>query len=280
MNSTSFLLLFGSLLSLTACNLYGGIDKPSGDAQHLSAARACLDNGDYDCAQTNYQALSSNENDVKISEEELTTLAQQNIFSISDLVSTLGSSRGNGSSLAQLAGVLAARGKTDGNTRVILQSTWASDGNIQNANLKAFSKFLVSYAMLNEVLASAVTDSNNGLAQGDLVANPSVCVSSFSSNPTSCYTDTTDCGAPAGTALLDTTPSDVSSMDSATNWDTAPTLQKVFESLVAASASIGNLNSNDEGVFKTITELQAAFAVLPNAACKRQALLIALFVNQ
>ena len=69
---------------LTACNLYGGLSKPANDEQYLVAARACLDRGDYACAKENYQALSTNYNDVRISETGLTTLAETRIFSISD----------------------------------------------------------------------------------------------------------------------------------------------------------------------------------------------------
>ena len=42
----SVILGFIALLN-SGCNLFGGIDTPSGDAQLLSAARACFDQGDF-----------------------------------------------------------------------------------------------------------------------------------------------------------------------------------------------------------------------------------------
>jgi hypothetical protein len=56
------------LIGLSGCNLFGGIDSPSGDAQIASAARACLDQGDYACALSNYQKLSSADSDITNSE--------------------------------------------------------------------------------------------------------------------------------------------------------------------------------------------------------------------
>ena len=269
----------GCVFSITACNLYGGIDKPSGDTQLLSAARACLDTGDYACAQTNYQALSSAQNDVKISEQELTTLAQQNIFSISDLISTLGGSFGSGSSLALLTGVIASRGKTDGATRTALQAAYAADQNINDVNLKAFTQFLAAYAMLNQILASAVQNGTS-LAQSDIVKNPSGCANLAVG---ACALDTTLCVAPTGSGLLDSTATEVTDLAHAANWSGPPTLAKVFYSLTGAAAGITQLKpSGATGIFKAINTLNSSFAQFSAAhlyACERQALLTTLFFS-
>ena len=49
------------------CNVFKSIDHPSTDAQYRSAAEACLDQGDIQCAESNLAKLSSNEQDVKLS---------------------------------------------------------------------------------------------------------------------------------------------------------------------------------------------------------------------
>ena len=55
------------LISMFGCNLFKSIDHPSTDAQYRSAAEACLDQGDIQCAESNLAKLSSNEQDVKLS---------------------------------------------------------------------------------------------------------------------------------------------------------------------------------------------------------------------
>ena len=209
-------LMVGALLSLTSCNLYGGIDKPSGDNQILMAARACLDHGDYVCAQQNYQALSNNENDVKVSELALTALAQNGLFSMSDLLLALGSDRGSAKSLTAMSGLIAGRGKTDGTSRANIQSVFVSLTTIQDAKLKAFMQFLTATALVNQILAGAIT-SNNALAITDLVTGACAGI---------CATDAT-CAKPAADLLLDTDVSGEPSSNwpSAMRWSTSPIVE-------------------------------------------------------
>ena len=49
-------------LVLQGCvNIFDPLDSPSGEAQLLSAARACFDDGDFACAREFYGKLGSNE---------------------------------------------------------------------------------------------------------------------------------------------------------------------------------------------------------------------------
>ena len=59
---------------LSSCNLTEKIDNPRGDAQILSAARACLDLGDYECAFKYYSKLSNDVGEVKGTEIAFATL--------------------------------------------------------------------------------------------------------------------------------------------------------------------------------------------------------------
>src|SRR4051812_4388213 len=76
--STAFSCLFGAslILSIAGCNLFSPLDKPSGDPQILSAARACLDRADYGCALDFYEKLSAESNDIKLVEEAYAILDQ------------------------------------------------------------------------------------------------------------------------------------------------------------------------------------------------------------
>jgi hypothetical protein len=188
----SFLVILPLVMS--GCNLYGGLSKPSDDNQYLVAARACLDSGDYPCAINNYNALSSQYNDEKVSELGLTLLAQENIFSISDLVASLGDNLGSSASFAFLAVALQQRGVTGGAARTTIKQVYDSDSGItDDTKLLAFSRFIATLAMMNEVLANAV-GANGTLTAADIVATPATCNSSNG-------TDIVACAAPAGTAL-------------------------------------------------------------------------------
>jgi hypothetical protein len=167
-------LLIFSISAIPACNLFSGLSKPSNDEQYLIAARACLDHGDYSCALSNYQALSDSKNDEKWSESSLTTLAQNGVFSFSDMIGTLGSSRGSGASLASLANLLAQRGKTTSSIRQTIQETYVQNEKIANTRLRGFSKFISSLSMMNSILAT-VAGADQILTASDIATGGSSC---------------------------------------------------------------------------------------------------------
>ncbi len=248
------------VLILSACNLYGGLDKPGSDPQYLIAARACLDRGDYACAKENYQALSSAFNDVKVSETGLTTLAENNIFSISDLVSSLGSNLGGAASFSILAEALASRGITAGTYRTTLKTVYDNNAAIGEANLRAFSRFIAALGMFNEVLANAV-GADGKLTAGDIV-NPSTLAAcraggTAPGNPSGCVLNAVNCAAPSGTALT-YDGADAASMSTVgSDWSGPATIQKMIRAASAASTELSvfaNASSND-GLLSTINQL-------------------------
>ncbi len=275
-NGSILLTLF--LFQLSACNLYGGIDKPSGDAQLLSAARTCLDQGDYPCARQRYQALSTSSADYQLSELALTTLAENQIFSISDLITTLGTSRGGGTSLSLLAQTMASRGKIDGATRTSIQASYASVAAIQSSDLRAFMQFLTAYAMTNEILANAVAADG----QIHIVQDATACKLVSVSNLT-CI-GSAACAAPSGTiatTLLDSTTSEIVNtsghrLSDATNWSTPPTLIKFIAAASDAATAISTLNPGSySGIFKAINDLNTILAqpgVTSHPECIRAAI--------
>jgi hypothetical protein len=162
------------LLLLSSCNLFGGIDKPSGDIQLLDAARACLDQGDFVCAKEYYQKISNSAYDAKMHEGSLAILGENNIFFISDLISSLGSGVGGASSLITLAQTLRSRNKTNAATFEIIQNTYSRAALISDPTLRAFSQFISSVAMMSAVLGNPV-GSDGILIESDLAATPATC---------------------------------------------------------------------------------------------------------
>jgi hypothetical protein len=248
---TKFSVWLVTVAMLSACNLYGSLDKPSGDAQILSYARGCLDQGDYVCATNYYQQLSANDNDQKVSELIFTVLAQNQIFSIADLVNALGSGTGNAQSYLVISQLMAARGITGANSRVIIQQAYASAATITNIQLKAFMQFIAAVAMFSEVGANAV--GSGGLIHGsDLVTNPSTC---SCNNMCVC---TAGCANP-GTNNLDTnTGSEPTDMGVAANWNGVATPAKLVVAATSAAAQLTVFTgqaSNYQGILSAISQI-------------------------
>jgi hypothetical protein len=254
----SFLVILPLVMS--GCNLYGGLSKPSDDNQYLVAARACLDSGDYTCAINNYNALSSQFNDEKVSELGLTLLAQGNIFSISDLVASLGDNLGSSASFAFLAVALQQRGVTGGAARTTIKQVYDSDSGItDDTKLLAFSRFIATLAMLNEVLANAV-GADGTLTAADLVANPATCNSSAGG-------DSVACGKPAGSAFT-YDPSDHSAFTTTgtsgtADWSGPATIQKLVSAAAQTATEFsqfgsGNTNQSLLDAIQTLSNVDLA----------------------
>ena len=268
--------------SLSACNLFAFVDKPSGDAQLLDYARACLDKGDYACATANYQLLSNSYLDQKISESSLTTLAGKNIFFMGDLFNALGGGKGTASSFSTLAVTLASRSVTDGPSRTIIEQAFLDSSGISDSTLKAYMQFITALAMFNEILANAVTSKQ--LVNSDIAVNPALCAAS------GCGVlgagATTDCTQPAnnfldvntGGAEVDTT----LGMNLVTGWGSSASLEKAAMAVKAANTAAGVLFGTSggglAGIFTKLQTLSGLGGGATTVAClQRQLILQTLF---
>lgn len=243
------------LLPLCACNLFGGIDKPSSDPQYLEAARACLDSGDFQCALDNYKALSDSYADVRINETALTQLAQARIFSFSDLIGSLGSSLGSNLSFGTLANTLASHGAATTTNQSLIQKIYNDCNSISNVKLKAFSQFIAALSMFNTILGSAVGD-DGVLTASDLVQDPGTCATATSMdllNPSFHA-----CDKPIGSALFDYS-EDSGSIDIAlaTGWEGSPSMEKLIAAASAANSAAAAFigSSGSSGIFQTLGSL-------------------------
>ena len=256
------------MLSATGCNLYGGLSSPSNDQQYLLAARACLDQGNYQCALDNYNALSNAYHDIKISEIALTELAQGNIFSMKDFIASLGNNSGSGASLAFIANELANRGITSASVRTTIQTIYTNENQINDPNLKAFSQFIAAVAMFNEVLANAVTGSV--LTSNNIAAHGAACKTS-----SNCTTDATNCGAPVGTQFT-FNGADHSDISSGTPMTGSATIQKMVIAAAAATAQLEELtgqSSNYAGIISAMqqfSQINVGAATAAADQCSRQ----------
>lgn len=265
----SRLLLFPLIAVLTGCNLFSTMDKPKGDPQLMEAARACLDKADYVCARELYQQLSDDAKDVRISELSFTTMAENRVFSIQDLISNLGSNRGGATTYTLLAETMASRGKTDGVTRGLLQTSYATNSSISNSNLKAFMQFLTAFATFNQIMSAAV-GADGKLTAADLVLSPASCRAS------NCLSDP-DCGAPVGSGISDVT-GDVTSMATSTGWSGGASFGKLQVAAAAAGDALTALggSSNMQGILDLMKQIDTQLGAA-GAACKRQGVLTVLF---
>ncbi len=260
------------LFTLSACNLYGGLDSPSGDAQRLDAARACLDDNDYPCALDHYRALSDSFADIRINEISLTQLAQAQVFSFADLISSLGTSLGNGRTFSSMAELIASRNVATAANRVLIQQTYANNSAIAQGNagskLRAFSRFISALAMYNTVLASAV-GADGILTASDIVQDPTLCAAD--SNPA---TIPVSCAEPSGTTMPDSSPGgSPSDLDTATNWNNGASLEMLWAALSAADAEAAIFTGSQKGILSSINDLLDQAPLGAAAGLKRQQLI-------
>lgn len=268
----NIVLLLGVGAMLSGCNLYGGLSKPSSDPQHLLAARACLDRADYVCAQEHYAALSSSYIDQKISEGNLTTLAQNNIFSMADLIGALGDGRGSGSTLSVLANILAGRGKTTATDRTLIQSLYATaNANIVNPQTKAFSKFIAALAMYNSVLGSAA-GANGTLEAADLALNATSCKGTGAAG----CAGNANCATPGTNNMGDAAFADT--MATAGNWGNAPSVDMLIAAADAMNSELAILTGgSSSGLLGAVADIINIAPPAAGAQCKRYAILSIIF---
>jgi hypothetical protein len=249
----SVVLAAGLALPFAGCNLFSKLSSPSNDAQHLVAARICLDRGDYDCALRHYQALSDAQNDIRTSETSLTRLAQMRVFSFSDLIGSLGSSNGSGSSFVTMANDLARRNAATEANRLTIREIYVSNDQIGEPSLRAFSKFIAALSMVNGILAE-IAGADQTLTAEDLVLDPANC------DATSCLVAGGSCTQPLSSPnqVSNSPPgTDPTGLDSATGWDGIASLKMLLKAASEADTQMQLFRggATQSGIFDSINAL-------------------------
>jgi hypothetical protein len=246
-----------SALSVTSCNIFSPLSSPSGDAQLLSEARACFDQGNYTCANNDYEKLSSSDADIATSEEAYVTLAQEGA-SMANLMLFVGdiTNVGVGQGLTNFAQRLSS-GAGEAK-RVAIWNAFHSYNNVQSTNLAQFVRFVGALSLVGEILAEA-QGTDTLLHQTDLVQTPATCLSTGSaaclgSNITACENGSGPLQSTAETAPID-------GSGAAAPTETYPiadhlndSLDSVIESLTAlgAEGKFGSTLSTFTQIFKTV----------------------------
>ena len=225
-----------SVAALSGCNVFSLIDKPSGDVQILSAARACFDSGDFECARGYYAQLSSEFNDIKASEEAFLILAE-NGATMAAFMETFGSG-GSGAALTDLAERMAPGSATK---RVNIQNAFKKYNDITgNPSLKALVRFVGAVALAAEFLAEEIPAEGGQLTKAMITLNGGSC----SLDNTTCATDTTDCGVPAGAKI--------------TNAITGQTFNFLTTSLASVTLDLGHFKNIMNEMNLALSDLSAS----------------------
>ncbi len=167
----------------TGCNfnVFDPLDSPSGDAQLLSAARKCFDEGNFECANEYYSQLSSDQAEIKASESAY-VLLDQNGVGMKQFIAAFGSISNTdpGKAITKLATSIASGGGGDTTKRVnMYRALKKIDLITTNTQLKGLVQFLASVAFVAEVLAEKAGASSPilELTQADITVTPSTCLS-------------------------------------------------------------------------------------------------------
>lgn len=189
-------LLLALGVSANGCNVFSPLDSPSGDAQLLSAARACFDRGDFSCASENYQKVSADQADTVASEEAFMMLDQAGITM--GVYAQFVGDGATGAALTAMAEKLsgdAGQAKRQAIYQAYLKYKAISAA---NSDLKNFVQFVTSLGLAAEMLAEVAAGGT--LSKTSLAQSPSTCNSA-----TPACLVSTGCGEPVSGLLTPAT---------------------------------------------------------------------------
>ena len=239
---------------LTGCNLYNSLDKPSGDTQILSAARACFDRGDFTCSANYYNQLSSSLSDQANSETAFEILAQNGSGSSVFMDSVLSGTTNGGKLVTTLAEYLTATASQS--TRMALFRAYQKTLLISDTKTQGLIRFITATALLSEVLAEDAGQLGK-LTQSDLVTNPTTCLASAP------LYNSPSCGVPTGKKI--TTGTNTFSLPTATdsNISGSPTLILINAAFSEINAGLSQLGATGS-IGSSAQSLATIFTAQPN----------------
>lgn len=160
----------------TSCNLFSPFDRPTNDEQNLSYARACFDQGDYDCARDHYAELSGTSYaDIKISETAFTIFDEEG----ADIGAVVGgAAKGDyGKIFTAIANRMLETG--DGATearRIRIFNAFRTAKDIGNPQLQGLVRFMGAAALAAQLLGEdAVNFGQSAVTEALIADNPSSC---------------------------------------------------------------------------------------------------------
>ena len=158
-------------LGVLGCNVFDPLDSPSGDAQLLSAARACFDRGDMGCAREMYGKLSANQSEVAASELAFVMLDEAGL-GMGEFMTALGNGQA-APGLTKLAGHLSSSAGTV--KRQAIYSAYLQINQIPtNRELRGLVRFVAGIGLAAEILAEQ-SGGDSILQKTDLTPTPTTC---------------------------------------------------------------------------------------------------------
>jgi hypothetical protein len=229
------------------CNIFQGMDSPSGDAQILAAAHSCLDQGDYACATRYYLQLSSSVGDTKYSELPVSTLAESGLPPGTLAQALIDSNFNIGKLITILAGKLSYQASSS--LRLQLFHGYQQSLLIQNTQLQGALRLMTSLALLSEILGEDASTPGTYLAT-DLASNPTACLS-VTSPAGAIALITGACNIPTGKKLI--SGNSITNLYSATEaaiqdltFSGAPTLTMISATIAEMQTALSLLSSNSK----------------------------------
>jgi len=173
--SNKILISFFCILFFSGCNIFDPFDNPSEDEELLSAARACLDQGDYECARRFYGQLSKDSSDEMHSELAFLTL-DEHALGLGGILSAIGAGDVSGGKLfTVLANQIGPSGTAA--KRAVLYGAFRRTEFIRYAPLRGLVRFITSTALLSNILAETRLNGGQALFEkDDIVTSPQACI--------------------------------------------------------------------------------------------------------
>lgn len=260
-----FSLLFGItgiLFFGAGCNVFDPLDTVSGDAQLLSAARACFDRGDLVCAKDHYDKLSSDQAEVAAAETAFVIL-DENGITMQAFMDSLGSF-----DAAKAINSLTQKLKDGAGSskRLAIFGAYQKVSSINsNVPLRGLVRFVTSFALLSEIF-SEKTESDGVLRKTDLVITPASCATS------NCLGNA-NCGRPSSSKLSYGSQKDLLTNPSTVDLSGEPTIGMIQGAIGAIEQAL-TVEILAQGKFKSgIGQLFSDLLAASSAeACYRAAL--------
>jgi hypothetical protein len=260
-----------SWASLSGCNVFSLVDKPSGDEQILSAARACFDSGDFDCARSYYAELSASYSDIRASEEAFLILAE-NGATMAAFMETFGNG-GSGSALTALAERMAPGSQEKRQNILRAFKKYDQISVSENPSLRALVRFVGAVALAAEFLAEEIPTSGGTLVKSKIASGGAACPLDETCAGNG-ITPAASCGEPTDAALRNgNTSVDFLSADLSGTIDLGHFKQAMSEMSTALSqlSASGNFGSGAGGLSQSVNN--EALGTPPAFACFRSNML-------
>lgn len=244
MKTRTLTLLLLPVVALAGCNIFAPLDSPSGDAQLLSAARACINQGDMECAREHFSKVVS-ATDAANADLAFGMLHNAGVtagtfvdafLAVKDLPNA---EKGMGIVNA-LAGELSLASGVEMRTAVL--DAYKVSADISDQKLKSLVRFVAGLALVGELLAEEA-GGDGTLSAGDLANNVTTC--SGSGGAPACAGEAT-CDKTGGKLSAGGASPDLRSDAGieAADFSTGPTFEQLIETFEAIVDAGGDLNAS------------------------------------